>query len=83
MAATIQDICRWLEKANFEVCTHVIVVCDTYDHSDYPVYVMKDANVREVEEYYRKQNMQQVMEVYSLSVDIEMQLAEDRAFHYE
>ena len=74
MAATIQDIYRWLEKANFDGCTHVIVVCDTYDHSYYPVYVTEDEDVREVEKKYQGQNMQQVMEVYSFSMDLEEQL---------
>jgi len=63
--------------------THMIVVCDTFSWEDYPVFVTRDQDVREVEAEYDDVNMQRIMEVYSLSMDIEKQLAEKRAFHYD
>jgi hypothetical protein len=47
MAATQEDIRRWLKEAKKEGATHVIVVCDSFDHEDYPVPVMPGENVRE------------------------------------
>lgn len=82
MAATQQDIKRWLEQGNQEGATHVIVVCDTYDHDDYPVYVKPNEDVRLKETQCRAMSMQRVMEVYNLSMNIYEQLAQPRAFNY-
>jgi hypothetical protein len=82
MAATKQDICRWLEEGKEREATHVIVVCDTFDWDDYPVYVMKDEDVDERYKHFNGNNMQKVMEVYKLSLPIEPQLAEHRAMNF-
>lgn len=83
-AATKDDIRTWLTYAKEQQpsCTHMLVVCDTFDHDDYPVYVTMDEDVRDVARAHDGVNMQQLMEVYDLSMDIETQLAETRAFHY-
>jgi hypothetical protein len=39
MAASRNDIKRWFERGVEQKATHMIVVCDTFDHEDYPVYV--------------------------------------------
>lgn len=56
MPATRDDILRWLERAESEGATHMIVACDTYDHSDYPVSVSPDEDVCEVEARLLKPN---------------------------
>ena len=67
---TVNQIREWLKQAEPEH-THMLVVCDTYDWSDYPVFTndpkqaVKDNHLT---------NMQKVMEVYDLRVDIEEQL---------
>jgi hypothetical protein len=38
MAATKQDIIGWLDRGKAQGATHVIVVCDTFDWDDYPVF---------------------------------------------
>ena len=81
MRTTQDDIRGWLERAKPEH-THMIVVCDTYDWEDYPVYVSKDESVQEVFAEYHGPNMQRVMEVYNLSMDHEKQLTEGRAFNF-
>ena len=81
MRTTIHDIRRWLERGKENGATHVIVVCDTFDHKDYPVFVMPEENVREKEKKYK--NMQRVMEVYSINKDGDSQLNKMRAFHYD
>lgn len=83
---TRNDIARWLSDGKEMKATHVIVVCDTFDHGDYPVYVQADEDVREKAREYGypgQKNMQRVMEVYSLSKDLEFQLNEHRAFHFD
>lgn len=80
---TSKDTIRqWLQRGIDENQTHVIVVCDTYDYEDYPVYVDETEDVREVEKKYNGQNMQRIMEVYNLKMNIEDQLNQHRAFNY-
>lgn len=50
-----------------KIFTHVVIVCDTFDHEDYPVFVAADEDVRAVCERYSTANMQRVMEVYDLT----------------
>ncbi len=82
MPTTREDLREWVEKGQAEGATHMIVMCDTFDHDDYPVYVKKDEDVREVEAEYSAKSMQNVMEVYFLDGDIEDQLAMRRSFTY-
>lgn len=82
MAANLQDIKRWVERGQSQGATHLIVVCDTFDYDDYPVFVSEDQDVRKVEEEYAWQSMQKVMEVYNLRIDLEPQYSAHRAFFY-
>lgn len=82
MGTTRERIRTWLIKGKEQGATHVVVVCDTFDHSDYPIYVMLDQKVREVVESNDGTNMKKVMEVYNLEMDIEDQLDEHRALNY-
>lgn len=83
MAATRADIQRWIDAR--KDATHMIVVCDTYDYDDFPVYVEKDQDVYEHYQNMHGKNMQKVMEVYSFTGQhtIEDQMAERRAFNYD
>jgi hypothetical protein len=78
---TKQDISEWFLEGQKGGATHMIVVCDTFDHEDYPVYVMPKENVREIVKNYSG-NMQNVMEVYNLSLNKEMQLNKTRVFEF-
>jgi hypothetical protein len=60
----------------------MLIVCDTFDWEDYPVYVEPTQDVKEVYERRHGRNMQKVMEVYKLSADMDEQLAEDRCFRF-
>jgi hypothetical protein len=82
MATSKEDIRGWIERGKKEGATHMIVVCDTFDHSDYPVFVSLGENAREKAKANDGTNMQRVMEVYNLSMDIDAQMAEHRAFNY-
>lgn len=82
MAATKQDIREWLLEGKRQGATHVIIVCDTFDHDDYPIYVSPSEKVHDRYEAHNNKNMQRVMEVYNLSMNVEQQLNEERAFHF-
>jgi hypothetical protein len=83
MATSKDEIRQWLSRAVKENATHVVVVCDTYDHEDYPVLVQPGEDVRAIHDEYDNKNMQRVMEVYALHLPLEDQLNEGRAFHFE
>ena len=72
MAATKESIRDWLQKAT-EEDTHMLVVCDTFDYCDYPVFVNKNEDINNKIKKY-SENMQRVIEVYNLSIDITSQL---------
>ncbi len=82
MGTTKKRIREWLERGKEEGATHVIVVCDIFDYEDYPVMVKADEDVKKEEKRCKEKNMTRVMEVYNLSIDIEKQLNEKRAFNY-
>lgn len=63
--------------------THMLVVCDTYDWEDYPVYVLPGQDVHKVARENNGPNMTRLMEVYSLSKDWETQLSAVRSFNYD
>ena len=84
MSATNRsEIAAWFDRGLTLGATHLIVVCDTFDHEDYPVYVMKGEDAVAKAHQYDGKDMQRVMEVYSLRKDKAAQLSEFRAKHYD
>jgi len=81
MAATREDIQRWLQTGIEKEATHVIVMCDTFDWDDYPVYVSANEDIHEKLKECRNKSMAKVMEVYNLKMDIEAQMREHRAYN--
>jgi hypothetical protein len=81
MPTTTDMISSWFDRAKEAGATHMLVVCDTFDHEDYPVDVNPGTDARKVFAEYNGKNMQRVMEVYDLSMDKFSQLLERRAFH--
>ncbi len=81
MGTTRDEIKAWLENAKKQGATHMLVVCDTFDHEDYQVHVMPGESVKMAIEKYNSMKMTKVMEVYNLSLPIETQLAEFRAWN--
>lgn len=82
MGTTQEDIKGWLAEGKKEKATHVVIVCDTFDYEDYPVYVKKGQDIHKVVDAYHGKNMARVMEVYNLAKPIEPQLAENRSWNY-
>ena len=79
---TQHGIVEWLHRGVDQGATHMIVACDTFDHDDYPVYVMPDEDVRKTQARIDSSNMQRVMEVYWLAGDLEEQVSKPRSFTY-
>ena len=79
---TKTDISKWFDRGVESGSTHMIVVCDTYDHSDYPIYIGTGEDFYQRFELYNGPNMQRIMEVYNLSMDHEQQLAATRVFNF-
>lgn len=72
---TRAQISNWFDRGVESGYSHMVIVCDTFDYEDFPVFT----NHPEEE---GKGYMQRVMEVYRLSDDKEEQLSEDRCFRY-
>lgn len=82
MGTLKEDLRRWFLEGVRDKATHMIIVCDTYDHEDYPVFVAVGEDVRKVVGNYNGKDMQRVMEVYDLRMDMEEQLRQDRVFNF-
>jgi hypothetical protein len=82
MGTTRETISGWLKRGKEKGATHVIVACDTFSYSDFPVFVMPGEDVKDKCEETRGKHMQKIMEVYNLSMDLEQQLNSHRAFNY-
>lgn len=81
MTTTQNEIREWLQSALVEGATHVIVACDTFDHSDYPINIMVGEDPQKRVREVLAQPMTRIMEVYNLRMDIEPQLREQRAYN--
>lgn len=82
MGTSKEDIKEWIQRGIDQGATHMIVVCDTFDWDDYPVYVMPEEDARKKYAGYNGANMQKVMEVYNLKKDIDIQLNQHRTFEF-
>lgn len=73
---TKQDIQEWAEIGVTQHADFMLVICDTFDYEDYPVYCKKN----ELDNCKAKHsaNMQKIMEVYDLSRSRNEQLKERR-----
>ena len=69
MAATREDVNRWIDTAKKKGCKYIISVCDTFDWDDYPVYI-KDKNelILRIDDYDNV-NMQKINEIIRINDD--------------
>jgi hypothetical protein len=78
-AATKEQISKWFDFAKQSGFAYMIIVCDMFEYTDYPVYVYAGNNLRERANRVIATDMQVIMECYDLSMDKEAQFAERRA----
>ena len=57
---------RWVTEGRNKGATHVLDVCDTFDHSHYPVYVMPEDDLQEVKKKYTYAEMQVIYGTYEI-----------------
>jgi hypothetical protein len=77
MAATKEDISSWFDRGIEQGARHMLVICDIFDHDDYPVYTSTDEDC--INRYKSTGEMQRVMEVYDLRANKGEQMSERRA----
>jgi hypothetical protein len=83
MATTKEDLREWLLAGKEKGEKYMLVYCDTFDNTDYPIYAKDCIEFWEIygEKTFTGKDMKRLMEVYDLSLDIETQLKEARAYH--
>ena len=69
MAATRQDVDRWIATAKENGDKYIISVCDTFDWDDYPVYCRNKKELAEAVSEYDGRNMQRINEVIEINGD--------------
>ena len=77
---TRDEIAEWVRAGKDRGATHVMIIVDTFDWEDYPIYVKPDEDARAIAK--NPGSMQRVMECYDLSKDIEAQLNENRSMNF-
>ena len=76
---TLKILTEWFEAGVQQGARHMLVICDTYDHEDYPVYTKTDAEC--LARHDNPGEMQRVMEVYDLRMSREEQLQPYQRVH--
>ena len=70
MAATRQDVDKWIKRAIEKECKFIISVCDTFDYEDYPIYIKTEPElIEKYEEYKYNKNMQRINEIIKINDD--------------
>lgn len=57
---------EWEQRGKKLGAKHIIVVCDTFSHEDYPVFVDNSSELPDLRRHYNGPNMQRVHEVIDL-----------------
>lgn len=74
MGITRRDLEEWYNQGVAGKKAYLIVVCDTFDYEDFPVYVSPGESVSaEVSKRSNTSQMSRVMEVYDLSLPFDGQ----------
>lgn len=81
---SIDDLRGWYNDGKKQKATHMIVVCDTFDYEDYPVYVLKGQDAKAAVAKCGSESMHTVMEVYSYNKTFQVQSRSGkRVFNYD
>lgn len=73
---TREEIGQWFDEGVAKGSAYMVIVCDTFDWGDYPVYCSTEQVARQ--RTLSPGEMQRVMEVYDLSADKVEQLNKRR-----
>ena len=69
MAASREDVDRWIVQAKKDKMKYIISVCDTFDWDDYPVYCKNEKELEEKRVEYSNKSMQRINEVITIEED--------------
>lgn len=76
------DLVRWfVEGKKDDANTHMLVVLDSFDHSDYPVYAQGRQDCLEKNAKFSTSSMQRVLEVYDLRLSMGLQMEQGRVWN--
>jgi hypothetical protein len=80
MSTESMKINMWFDEGVQLKRDYMIVVCDTFDYENYPIFV----DTKDFDQVYAEysKNMQRIMEVYNLHMNKETQLLETRTWHF-
>lgn len=81
MTTTREMIGEWFDEGIKNNQKYMIVVCDTFDYEDYPVYVNSEEDFLKKQKECSLTGIRKIMEVYDLSLGKTAQLNEHRAFN--
>jgi hypothetical protein len=76
----MDDVRTWIGRGIKEGQSYLIVVCDTFDYEDYPVYAKSVKEAKEEYDAHNGKDMQKVMEIYDLTIPTEPQIQQPRAW---
>ena len=82
--ATRKTLARWFDAGVARGATHLFVIYDAWEMTDYPLYAKDEREARRLHRTYRSADWGadcRLMEVYDLQMDPDAQLAEHRAMH--
>lgn len=80
--ATREQIMEWFTAGMQQGYEFMLVVCDEFDWSDYPVYCNSPEFPKKYVEHHNRDTMSKVMESYDLKASMRPQLAVHRAANY-
>ena len=62
----MRDRATWLQEAKEKNATHLIIVLDTFDYEDYPVFVLQGEELKEKVIKFSTASMQSIQEIITL-----------------
>lgn len=85
MSTTVDTIRKWLDIGQRVKATHMLVIHDSFDSDggDFATFVQTGDDPHEVAKNAELTPGQRVIECYAFHLDLEAQLKEHRAQHYE
>lgn len=76
-----EEVVEWFSLGVMNGDTHLMVVYDTFDKSEFPVYAHGEEAVLEKFRMHNGVNHHQVKEVFDLRLGSDEQMCEERAWH--
>lgn len=80
MSTSKEDLELWFRDGVAGGASYMLVVCDTFDHEDYPVYCLTSTSAKEKERNLG--SMQRLMECYNLTKPMAPQMALPRVYDF-